>query len=222
MDTEGDYVMFKMNNLMVENVLEIKDLELDSRVISVEGQSGSGKSTLLRLLNNLDEPTSGTIQFGESELSSIPPQELRKRIVMVPQDPVMFDGTIRDNLLIGLQFSGEKNVPDDRLKEVLDMFRLDKDLDTKVSELSGGEQQRIALGRVLFLAKAEAYLLDEPSSDLDDRTTAHIMEQFIETAKEQGKQTIMVTHDKTVSKNFADSIINMDPYSKQIKGEDER
>src|SRR5699024_9219505 len=139
----------------------------------------------------------------------------------VPQSPVMFDGTIRDNLLIGLRFSGEKDVADDKLEETLDLLWLKKELDTNVSELSGGEQERIALGRVLLLVKAEVFLLDEPSSDLDDRTTEHVMEQFINTAKMLDKQIIMVTHDKEVSKRFADCIINMDEYSKQIREKDE-
>src|SRR5699024_8363156 len=105
-------------NLVVEDVLYINNLKLTSNMVSIEGQSGSGKSTLLRLLNNLDEPTAGTIKFGEEMLSSIPPQTLRKRIVMVPQDPVMFDGTIRDNLLIGLQFTEEENAKDNQLKDI--------------------------------------------------------------------------------------------------------
>lgn len=214
--------MFEIKNLVVEDVLDINNLKLTSNMVSIEGQSGSGKSTLLRLLNNLDEPTAGTIKFGGEMLSSIPPQTLRKRIVMVPQDPVMFDGTIRDNLLIGLQFTEEENAKDNQLKDILDLLWLNKDLDTKASELSGGEKQRVALGRVLLLDKAEVYLLDEPSSDLDDKTSIHVMEQFIKTAKKYDKQTIMVTHDKEVSKKFAETVINMDEYSKQIRKEDAR
>src|SRR5699024_6092113 len=154
------------------------------------GQSGSGKSTLLRLLNNLDDPASGNILFEDKELSSISPQELRKKVVMVPQNPVMFNGTIRDNLLIRLQLSGEKDVADDKLNEILDLLWLDKELDTEASDLSGGEAQRVALGRVLLMEKAEVYLLDEPSSDLDDSTTDHVMKQFIKTSKQNDKQVI--------------------------------
>src|SRR5699024_12719620 len=124
---------------------------------SIEGQSGSGKSTLLRLLNNLDDPTSGSIQFGDELITSIPPQILRQKIVMVPQDPVMFDGTIRDSLLIGLKFSGSENVAYDKLKETLELLWVDKDLATKASELSGGEEQRVAIGRVLLMVKSEVY-----------------------------------------------------------------
>lgn len=209
-------MMFELNNLVVEDVLEIKELTLEASIISIEGQSGSGKSTILRLLNNLDDPASGSIKFKGEEISSMAPQQLRKKIVMLPQNPVMFDGTIRDNLLIGLQFSGEENVADERLKEMLELMSLEKDLDTKASDLSGGEKQRIAIGRILLLDQAEVYLLDEPSSDLDDQTTHNVMKEFMRLAKKNDKQTIMVTHDHEVSKEFADEVINMDHYSKSI------
>src|SRR5699024_3630806 len=114
-----------------------------------------------------------------------------------------------------------ENVADDKLKETLELLWVDKDLDTKASELSGGEKQRVALGRVLLMEKAEVYLLDEPSSDLDDQTSAHVMKKFIETAKKHNKQMILVTHDKRLSEKFADTVINMDQYSIQIKKEEE-
>src|SRR5699024_3376802 len=174
-------MMLEIKNLVVEDVLEIKSLKLTSSMISIEGQSGSGKSTLLRLLNNLDDPTSGRIQFGDELITSIPPQILRQKIVMVPHDPVMFDGTIRDNLLIVLTFLGSDNVEDDKIMETLELLWVDKDLDTKANELCGGEKQRVALGRVLLMEKAEVYSLDEPSCDLDDQTAEHVMTKFIET-----------------------------------------
>src|SRR5699024_6474670 len=95
---------------------------------------------------------------------------LRKKIVMVSQNPVVFDGTIRENLLKGLEFSGAEAVLDDRLEDPLEALWLDKDPETSASELSGGEKQRMALGRVLLMDQAEVFLLDEPSSDLDDET----------------------------------------------------
>jgi len=214
---KGMEAMFQLQNITVRDVLEMESLTLDADVISIEGQSGSGKSTLLRLLNNLDDPSSGEIYFQEKNITEIDPRELRKRVVMLPQNPTVFDGTIRDNLIIGLTFSEQPVPADDELNDILKKLWIKKDLDTSASDLSGGEQQRMALARILLMKKAEVFLLDEPSSDLDDKTTKHVMKEFIELAKKANQQIIMVTHDKTVSKNFADSIINMDTYSKQIK-----
>src|SRR5690625_6800488 len=99
--------MFQLENLVVQHVLEIDKLSLEENVISIEGQSGSGKSTLLRLLNNLDNPTSGKIYFKQKNIADISPLELRKKVVMLPQSTVIFDGSIRDNLTIGLTFSNQ-------------------------------------------------------------------------------------------------------------------
>lgn len=211
--------MFQIENLNVENVIQIDRLKLDADVISIEGQSGSGKSTLLRLLNNLDDPSSGRVYYENTLLTDIDPMTLRRKIVMVPQNPVVFDGTIRDNLLLGLDFSGAEVASDKQLRSMMDMLWLDKKLDTAAADLSGGEKQRLALGRVLLMKGAEVFLLDEPSSDLDDETSDHIIQSFIQRAQEQQQQIIMVTHDKQITEKFADQQINMDDYSMQIRKE---
>src|SRR5699024_6324482 len=115
----GETFMFQMDGIIVKDVVKIKNLKLDGEVDSIEGQSGSGKSTLLRLLNNLDDPTSGTIYYRDELLTEIEPMILRKKVVMVPQNPVIFDGTIRDNLLRGLDLSGEETAEDDQLTATL-------------------------------------------------------------------------------------------------------
>lgn len=213
--------MFQLKNIIVRDVIEIESLTLDADVISIEGQSGSGKSTLLRLLNNLDDPSSGDIYFQEKNIKEMNPRELRKQVVMLPQSPTVFDGTIRDNLMIGLTFSEQPMLDDNELNDILKKLWIEKSLDTSAGDLSGGEQQRMALARILLMKKAKVFLLDEPSSDLDDKTTKHVMKEFVDLTKEANQQIIMVTHDTTVSKNFADSIINMDTYSKQIEVGDE-
>ena len=210
--------MFKIDHLVVENVLKINELKLNASIVSIEGQSGSGKSTLLRLLNNLDSPKSGSIYYKDKSLMNMDPMELRRKIVMVPQDPVVFDGTLRDNLLIGLKLSGQDEISDTSLEDTLKTFWLeDKELDTSASDLSGGEKQRLALARVLLMKEADVYLLDEPSSSLDDETTDHVLDAFINQAKEQKNQIIMVTHDKRVAEKYTEQKINMDEYSTHIK-----
>lgn len=214
--------MFQLKDVVVKDVLEVDDLTLNADVISIEGQSGTGKSTLLRLLNNLDDPTSGLIYFNEKKLTNITPLKLRKKIVMLPQNPVIFDGTIKHNLNLGLQLSDQELVSDEELKDMLDLFWLDKGLDTSANDLSGGEKQRLSLARILLMKETEVFLLDEPSSDLDDKTTNHIIESFIKHAKKNKQTIIMVTHDKSISKTFADDIINMDQYSKNVHSKEDQ
>src|SRR5690625_4181540 len=141
--------MFQLQNIVVKDIFTIDNLTLKEDIIAVIGQSGSGKSTLLRLLNNLDDATSGIILFNGRKLTDFSPQNLRRKIVMVPQNSVIFDGTIRENLLIGLKFSKQKTIEDQVLIDMLHSFLMDKTLDTDASELSGGEQQRLTLVRIL-------------------------------------------------------------------------
>src|SRR5699024_4091780 len=121
--------IFQLKNVIVRDVIEIESLTLDEDVISIEGQSGSGKSTLLRLLNNLDDPSSGDIYFQEQNIKEMNPRELRKQVVMLPQSPTVFDGTIRDNLMIGLTFSEQPMLDDNDLNDILKKLWIEKSLD---------------------------------------------------------------------------------------------
>ncbi|MDY0396654.1 ATP-binding cassette domain-containing protein [Virgibacillus halophilus] len=110
--------IFKLEKIKVNDILAIKDMEIGTnKVTCITGQSGSGKSTLLRLLNRLDDPDEGKIYFDQKPIHAINPLLLRSQVVMVPQTPVIFDGTIRDNLQIGCTFSRIKPVDDQRLKK---------------------------------------------------------------------------------------------------------
>ncbi|MYL59317.1 ATP-binding cassette domain-containing protein, partial [Virgibacillus halodenitrificans] len=167
--------MFEIVDVEVDSIFEMHQVKIEEQVTGIVGQSGSGKSTFLRLLNNLDTPSKGNIYYKDKSLLDIDPIMLRQKVVMVPQTPVIFDGTIYDNLVIGHEFNGQSIPAERELQEMLHMLQLDKDLNTNASDLSGGEKQRLALGRVLLMDTAEVYLLDEPSSALDDKTAEHVL-----------------------------------------------
>lgn len=209
--------LFMLDNVKVNDILEIDKLEMkQNKVTCITGQSGSGKSTLLRLLNRLDDPDNGEILFGERPITDIDPLKLRSQVVMIPQTPVIFDGTIRENLQIGLTFSGEEMTDEGKLKEVMEKLALDKTLDQHAADLSGGEKQRVALGRGMLMEKAVAYLLDEPTSALDDVTAEKVINRFIQDASANQRSIVMVSHDSQLVERFADEIINMDDYSMSI------
>lgn len=99
--------MFLLKNVRYKKILDIADLLIeDQKITCITGESGSGKSTLLRLLNKLISSDSGDIYFNGEQLSSIPSVSLRRKVLMLPQTPVIFPGSVRDNLLIGLLFTG--------------------------------------------------------------------------------------------------------------------
>ncbi|MBC2399602.1 ABC transporter ATP-binding protein [Clostridium tetanomorphum] len=201
--------MFKINNVLYKNILSIERLEIpQNKVICIIGESGSGKSTLLRLLNKLISYTSGEILYKNQPLDTVDSVELRRNIVMLSQSPTIFPGTIRDNLLIGLKFAEKPIVNDEKLRQILEMVHLNKELDDNIYTLSGGEKQRLALGRVLLL-DPEVFLLDEPSSALDEETELAIIDELVSYTKETNKTLIMVTHSKKVAQTYSEYIIEI-------------
>ncbi|MCZ0702947.1 putative ABC transport system ATP-binding protein [Natronobacillus azotifigens] len=201
--------MFLLKEVSYKDILTIKNLHIPKQKITcIVGESGSGKTTLLRLLNRLTSYDSGEIFYQNQLIKDIDPVELRRNVVMLPQTPAIFSGTIKDNLLIGLKFS-EKTMPtDQQLGDMLKLVHLKKDLDQDAEKLSGGEKQRVALGRVILM-QPEVLLLDEPSSALDEETEHTIIEALVNYSKENKKTLIMVTHSTKLASEFADEIIKI-------------
>lgn len=201
--------MFTIKNVSYKDILKIKELQLaKGSIISLFGESGSGKTTLLKMLNGMITPQSGEITYKGQQISELNPIELRKEVVMLGQDPVVFEGTIRENLLIGLEYADKELVEDDILKDLMDQLYLSKSLDEDAAELSGGEKQRLAFGRIMLM-DAEVYLLDEPTSALDKETETAVMEFFTNKIKELKKTSVMVTHAKEIAEQYSDEIIYM-------------
>lgn len=201
--------MFYLQDLEYKDILDIKSLQIpDNKVTCIVGESGSGKTTLLRLLNKLISCDKGEIFYNNRSFNDINSIELRRRVVMLPQTPAIFPGTVKENLLIGLKFSEKPLTEDEKLLEVLNMIHLNKNLNEDAEKLSGGEKQRLALGRVLLL-DPEVFLLDEPSSALDEETEQIIIEKLVSYTRQNNKTLIMVTHSKKVAQNFSDIIIEI-------------
>ena len=138
--------------------------------LAIVGPSGSGKSSLLRLLNRLDEPTSGTVYLDGADYRQIPPRELRRRVGMVLQRPFLFPGKVADNLQFGPKQRGQTLSPT-QIAELLAGVGLSGFESRDVSNLSGGEAQRVSFARALANSP-EALVLDEPTSALDEAAQA--------------------------------------------------
>lgn len=201
--------MFSLKNVKYKDILQIDDLVIeDYKVTCIVGESGSGKTTFMRLLNKLISCDSGKIFYNNQDISNIDSIQLRRNIVMLPQTPTIFPGDIKENLLIGLKFSEKPLVDDDRLCDVLKFVNLNKNLNDDSDGLSGGEKQRLALGRVILL-DPDVFLLDEPSSALDEETERVIIEKLISYTKSTKKTLIMVTHSKKIAQTYSDNIIQI-------------
>ncbi|MBX6364306.1 MAG: ATP-binding cassette domain-containing protein, partial [Gemmatimonadetes bacterium] len=158
------------------------------------GPSGAGKTSLLRLLNRLDDPIAGEVYFHGRPIPSYPVRELRRRVGFVFQTPVMFPGTVADNLRVAASIAGEPPPGDAWIARLLAMVELAPALATRPADaLSGGEKQRVALARALATGP-EALLLDEPTSALDPEVAERLLATVARINAEQGHTVVMVTH----------------------------
>ncbi|MDK9711368.1 ABC transporter ATP-binding protein [Acidaminobacter sp.] len=201
--------MFEIRNLKYQEVLEIPELSIKPGVTVIAGASGSGKTTLLRLLNKSISPTEGSITYNGTELKEIPSVKLRREVLLLSQQPAIFNGDLRHNLEIGFKFQNKALPSEKAMLEMLQQVHLNKTLETEVRLLSGGEKQRLVIARVFLLAPA-VFLLDEPSSALDDVTEESVIRLVVEKARRDGQSIIMVTHSKAVAAQFADEIIELE------------
>lgn len=194
--------MYQLNDVRVQTILDIPALTIhDHAVTCITGESGSGKTTFLRLLNRLITPDTGSILYHSRLLSSYDPVLLRRQVVMMSQEPLIFPGTLGDNLQMGLHFSEKPAASDHDLKEMLAFVKLEKSLTADPLKLSGGEKQRLALGRILLMSPA-VLLLDEPSASLDDETEEFVIQRVVEYVRRNGSALVMVTHSKRLAQSI--------------------
>jgi putative ABC transport system ATP-binding protein len=200
--------MFELIEVKYKDIVDIPNLSISRGLTVLLGPSGGGKTTILRMLNKMISPTRGRILFDGKDLKQIKSVEHRRNVMMLSQNPAMYEGTLRDNLTIALRFQEKESPGDDELYKILSGVRLHKDLETPVYQLSGGEKQRLALGR-LFLCDPAVYLLDEPSSALDDDTEDAIIKMVSEHIETTRKSVVMITHSKALAEKYADEIIEI-------------
>jgi putative ABC transport system ATP-binding protein len=183
------------------HTLRAVDLDIPTgEVVALVGPSGAGKTSLIRLLDRLDDPSSGSITYKEQPITSIPVRELRRRVGFVFQAPVMFAGTVAANLDIARELAlvdgRSRNGAKDTLSrdKALELAGVDPALASRDAQsLSGGERQRVSIARAL-MSNPEALLLDEPTSALDPDVADHVMATIRTLADELHLTIVMVTH----------------------------
>lgn len=176
-------------------------------VLAVVGPSGSGKTSFLRLLNRLDEPTSGTVLFEGTDYRQIPPTELRRKVGMVTQRAYLFPGTVEENLGFGPRQRGE-SLTKERSEELLSRVGLPGYGASEVANLSGGEAQRVSIARALANAPV-VLLLDEPTSALDEESKAGVEDLIQDIINDSGLTCVMVTHDNMQAARMAGRVLMM-------------
>ncbi|MFB0567374.1 MAG: ATP-binding cassette domain-containing protein [Candidatus Bathyarchaeia archaeon] len=179
----------------------------DGEVFAVIGPNGAGKTTLLRILDLLDTPTSGSVYFNGVAVDYAKTLlALRRRIAIVFQQTVLFNTSVFNNVAYGLKIRGEnkRNIRE-KVKEVLQLVRLQGFEPKNALDLSGGEAQRVALAQALII-EPELLLLDEPTANLDPKNVSIIEEALSWINKQQKTTLIMTTHNMAQAQNLANNV----------------
>ncbi len=196
----------------------IKDLSLNIKkgeFIGIAGPSGCGKSSFIKLLTKLEEKTTGNISVAGKDLDSLSRKDIADVMALVPQNPFLIAGTIRENICYGIH----KKVSDKEIKEAASKAYIDNFIeslpdgyDTYLAEggsnLSGGQRQRIAIARI-FLRKPKILILDEATSALDNTSEKYIQKEIEKLQKENQVSIISIAHRLTTLEN-CDSILVFD------------
>ena len=209
-----------------ETVHVLKGIDLDIKrgeYVAIMGPSGSGKSTLMNLLGCLDTPTAGSYNLNGKDVSQMTDDELadirNTEIGFVFQTFNLLPRTTAlDNVALPMVYAGAtKKERVDRASEVLTDVGLADRMDHKPNQLSGGQRQRVAVGRAL-VNKPSIILADEPTGNLDSKTSLEIMELF-DQIHASGNTVIMVTHEEDIAAHakrvirLRDGVIESDTYN---------
>ena len=209
--------VFKIYQMGTNSVTALDNVSLEIRereFVAIQGTSGSGKSTLLNMLGGLDHPTKGEVYFASKPLGPFTKKEMaryrRFSVGMIFQNfnliPTM---TARENVSLALAFGGLRGQQRRaRSSELLTRVGLGDRLSHKPSELSGGEQQRIAIARALA-NNPKVLLADEPTGNLDSTRAHELLGLLREMVNQDGLTILMVTHDHELANSFADRIVFM-------------
>jgi multiple sugar transport system ATP-binding protein len=189
----------------------VDDLNLeveDGEFVIVVGPSGCGKTTTLRMIAGFETPTMGTLHIGDTLMNHVPPKD--RNLAMVFQNYALFPHmSVARNLSYGLRIRHTpKKEVDSQVNEIAEMLGITALLESKPAQLSGGERQRVALGRAL-LRKPQAFLLDEPLSNLDAALRSQMRFELKRIHAQFPVTTVYVTHDQVEAMTMADRIVLM-------------
>jgi multiple sugar transport system ATP-binding protein len=177
----------------------------DGEFMILVGPSGCGKSTLLRMIVGLEDITSGDMMIGDRRVNDLPPKD--RNLAMVFQNYALYPHlTVYENIAFPLRLAKADNATvDEKVRAASKTLELDEHLDRKPANLSGGQRQRVAMGRAI-VRDADAFLFDEPLSNLDAKLRGQMRSEIARLQKKLGITTVYVTHDQTEAMTLGDRV----------------
>ncbi|MBE0615811.1 MAG: phosphonate ABC transporter ATP-binding protein [Burkholderiales bacterium] len=215
---EGLSKRYKTGDLALQNV----DLRVPAgQVMALIGPSGAGKSTLIRCINRLVEPTAGRVVLGDTEITALSRNELRRarrRMGMIFQEYALVERlTVMENVLsgqlghVGFWASYFRRFPQAAVDEAfstLDRVGLSEHVDKRADALSGGQRQRVGIARAM-LQRPEILLIDEPTASLDPKTSRQIMRLICDLCAERGLAAVINIHDVQLAQLFVQRVVGL-------------
>jgi putative ABC transport system ATP-binding protein len=214
LETENLTKHYKMGEAVVRALDGVSISVSDGEFLALLGTSGSGKSTLLNLIAGLDRPTSGTVRIDGHDLAAMSAEEIsrhrRNNVGMIFQSfNLVSTMSALENVALAMMFAAVPKLDrDQRASQLLESMGLAGRQRHRPKELSGGEQQRVAISRALA-NKPRLLLADEPTGNLDSRTSREIMELLKGLNEREGKAVILVTHDASLAAQYAHRTITL-------------
>lgn len=212
--TEGLSKIYLRGKVKVNALANVNLAVEEGTFLGVTGPSGSGKSTLMNLLGGLDRASSGSISVAGQNLAGMNRSRLahyrRKQVGMIFQSfNIISSYTALDNVAFPLLFAGvEKRQRRFRAEEMLEKVGLSDRKDHRPTELSGGEQQRVAVARAL-INEPKLLLADEPTGNLDSKTSREVVQLLAELNSRQGLTVIMISHEEDLLTEFSGEMVRL-------------
>ena len=191
------------------HILHGVDLDIrDGEILSMLGPSGCGKTTMLRIIGGFEHPDRGRVSLGGKDITSTPPH--RRPVNIVFQRYLLFPHlTVFDNVAFGLRIDKvKKSERDRRVREALELVRLEDLADRRANQISGGQAQRVSLARAL-VKQPKVLLLDEPLSALDQKVRITMQAELRRIHRETGTTFVYVTHDQQEAMSLSDRVAVM-------------
>ena len=214
LETENLTKHYTMGDAIVRALDGVSMAVSESEFLALLGTSGSGKSTLLNLIAGLDHPTSGTVRINGTDISTMSPEQLsrhrRENVGMIFQSfNLVSTMSALENVTLAMLFAGVPKIErEQRAAQLLESTGLAGRQRHRPKELSGGEQQRVAISRALA-NKPRLLLADEPTGNLDSRTSREIMELLKRLNEREGITIGLVTHDANLAAQYARRTITL-------------